>query len=416
MEQTIKINKLISKGVIIPNPISIEIGKEVDINNISSDGVIIHSGCKIFGASTLIFSGVELGSEAPVTIDECKLGCNVKLKGGYFNNSIFMEGVAAGSGSHVRSGTILEEYVTIAHSVGLKQTILFPFVKVGSLVNFCDCFMSGGTSNKNHSEVGSSYVHFNYTPNQDKATPSLIGDVAHGVMLNQNPIFLGGQGGLVGPCRIAYGTIIGAGSVYRKDQLKQNRLVVANFMRGGSMKHSFGVYRSVGRQALNNIIYIANLLALMCWYRTIRALFVTDGFSMLFFMALLETLESIIKECVHRFEVFCGKLKESADLCKNLLNLSDCLLLMQQKKELHGNRHIINDIVYQFLDEINIGTRVHSKFVSSFANQISKKDYQYLSAIKDLNPDLITSGTVWLQEIVEEVVNKFLNIFPSIGK
>jgi bifunctional UDP-N-acetylglucosamine pyrophosphorylase/glucosamine-1-phosphate N-acetyltransferase len=93
--------------------------------------------------------------------------------------------------------------------------------------------MAGGTSRKNHSEVGSSYIHFNYTPNQDKATASLIGDVPKGVMLNQNPIFLGGQGGLVGPCRIAYGTVIAAGSVYRKDQLTPDRLVFDGRGRGG---------------------------------------------------------------------------------------------------------------------------------------------------------------------------------------
>ena len=94
--------------------------------------------------------------------------------------------------------------------MGLKQTILFPFVTLGSLINFCDCLMAGGTSRQNHSEVGSSYIHFNYSTNQDKATPSLIGDVPRGVMLNQPPIFLGGQGGLVGPVCLEYGTVIAA--------------------------------------------------------------------------------------------------------------------------------------------------------------------------------------------------------------
>ena len=86
--------------------------------------------------------------------------------------------------------------------------------------------MSGGTSRQDHSEVGSSYIHFNYTPNQDKATPSLIGDVPSVVMLNQRPIFLGGQGGLVGPCRMAFGTVIAAGSICRKDVLEPDRLVI----------------------------------------------------------------------------------------------------------------------------------------------------------------------------------------------
>ena len=101
-----------------------------------------------------------------------------------------------GSGAHVRAGCILEEQASGAHTVGLKHTILFPFVTLGSLVNFCDCLMSGGTDRKNHSEVGSSYIHFNYTPQPGQGhPPPLVGDVPHGVMLNQAPIFLGGAGG-----------------------------------------------------------------------------------------------------------------------------------------------------------------------------------------------------------------------------
>lgn len=78
--------------------------------------------------------------------------------------------------------------------MGLKQTILFPFVTLGSLINFCDVFMAGGTSRRDHSEVGSSYIHFNYTPRGDKATPSLVGDVPRGVMLNKEPFFSGDRG------------------------------------------------------------------------------------------------------------------------------------------------------------------------------------------------------------------------------
>jgi bifunctional UDP-N-acetylglucosamine pyrophosphorylase / glucosamine-1-phosphate N-acetyltransferase len=212
----------------------ITIGEEV-VRNRLSDGATIHPGCKLFGSQTLICQGAELGFEAPVTLKDCFVGPGVKLKGGFFENAVFLEGAEAGSGAHVRSGTILEEQASIAHTVGLKQTILFPFVTLGSLINFCDCFMAGGTSRKNHSEVGSSYIHFNFTPNQDKATASLIGDVPQGVMLNQKPIFLGGQGGLVGPCRIEYGTVIAAGSIYRKDQLKPDRLVFEGGGRGGSV-------------------------------------------------------------------------------------------------------------------------------------------------------------------------------------
>ena len=86
--------------------------------------------------------------------------------------------------------------------------------------------MTGGTDRVNHSEVGSSYIHFNYTPDGDKCTPSLFGDVPRGVMLDQPPIFLGGQGGAAGPVRVGFGTVVVAGCILREDILEDQRLVV----------------------------------------------------------------------------------------------------------------------------------------------------------------------------------------------
>src|SRR6056297_117292 len=269
---------LLSKGVQMLVPESVELGADVDPERISGDNVIIHAGCKIFGADTFIGAGAEIGLEAPATIDSCQVGPNVKLNGGFFSQAVFLEGAACGSCAHVRSGTFLEEGASIAHSVGLKQAILFPYVTLGSLINFCDCLMAGGTSPKNHSEVGSAYIHFNFTPQQDKATASLIGEVPDGVMLDKRPIFLGGQGGLVGPCRLAYGITIAAGTIYRKDELRPDRLIFGGSEKGGNIAYKPGVYRNVKRIFLNNLIYIGNLMALGKWYREVRAQFLSNRF------------------------------------------------------------------------------------------------------------------------------------------
>jgi len=187
-----KVIDLLKKGVRMTAPFSVEVGDEVNTAKISAS-TTIYGASRIYGRDTFIAENVKLGDEAPVTVIDCQVGSDVELRGGYFAESVFLNHAVLGSGAQIRPGCLLEEESGVNHCVGMKQTILFPFVQLGSLINFCDCLMAGGTSRKNHSEVGSSYIHFNYTPHQDKATASLIGDVPRGVMLREPPIFLGGK-------------------------------------------------------------------------------------------------------------------------------------------------------------------------------------------------------------------------------
>ena len=263
-----RVEELLSRGVKIAAPASVEIGAEVDPARIAP-GVVIHAGCKVFGAATSIGPGCVLGREAPATVDDCQLGEKVELKGGSFCGAVFLDGAAMGSGAQVRPGTILEEGAEMAHAVGLKQTIFFPFVVGGSLITFCDALMAGGTSRTIHSEIGSSFIHFNYTPHGDKATASLLGDVPRGVMLDQAPIFLGGQGGISGPVRVEYGTVLAAGHVLRKDVLEPGQLVVPALPHAGTFPYETG-YRSVARVVRNGAIYIGNVAALQVWYQQVR--------------------------------------------------------------------------------------------------------------------------------------------------
>ncbi len=148
------VKALIEKGVQIPNPESIYISQDVNPDKISGNHVTIYAGSKLIGNKTLILDNCQIGYEAPVTLENTLVGENTKLNGGFFKGAVFAGNNTFGSGAHVREGTILEEEANAAHTVGLKQTILFPFVTLGSLINFCDCFMAGGNSRKNHSEVG----------------------------------------------------------------------------------------------------------------------------------------------------------------------------------------------------------------------------------------------------------------------
>ena len=403
-----KINLLINKGVRIPNPESIEIGDEVDIERISGNGVSVYSGCKIFGSSTLILQGSNIGYEGPVTIENCQIGPKVKLKSGFYKQSVFLNKVSMGSGSHVRDGTILEEEASVAHTVGLKQAILFPFVTLGSLINFCDCFMAGGTDRKNHSEVGSSYIHFNYTPNQDKATASLLGDVPNGVMLNQNPIFLGGQGGLIGPCRLTYGTIIAAGTINRKDELNPGRLIFGGAGKGGSVPFTPGMYRSEKRIVINNIIYIANLMALIQWYNHVRSMFISHNFPQQLLDGLKEKLNIAIKERITRLGQLCLKMPDPE------IGKETSERLMNQKNELRDNWPEIEESFKTNKNEKG-DLSIRNLFLETIIRGIKKTGSDYIPVIKGLSVENATQGTKWLQGIVDNITAHIIEIMPTFN-
>jgi bifunctional UDP-N-acetylglucosamine pyrophosphorylase / glucosamine-1-phosphate N-acetyltransferase len=383
------VKSLLRKGVQIPNPAAIEIGPEVDVERISGAGVVIHSGCRIRGEHTLILPGVKLGGEGPVTVENCLVGPGVELKGGYFRGAVFLEKARCGPGSHVREGTILEEGASIAHTVGLKQTILFPFVTLGSLINFCDCLMAGGTDRQNHSEVGSSYIHFNFTPNQDKATASLIGDVPRGVMLNQKPIFLGGQGGLVGPVRLAFGTTVAAGTILRKSELHPGRLIFGGAARAGNIEFQPGRFSGTGRIIKNNLTYIANLMALRQWYGEVRSLFVGERFPETLSAGLAMNIQKGIEERLKRLRELGDRMAASGDA-----SLFDRWGVMEQALRERGE---------QLGDD-----QLRESFQGIISKTIASTGKDYIFVIKSLSGEASRQGTAWLQGIVDTSVEAAL--------
>jgi bifunctional UDP-N-acetylglucosamine pyrophosphorylase / glucosamine-1-phosphate N-acetyltransferase len=402
---------LLTKGVHMPFPESVHIGDDVNPERISQTGVILYPGVRVLGSSTFIAGGAQLGSEGPVVLDNCFVGPGVKLKAGYFYRSVFLKGSSLGSGAHVREGTIFEEQASAAHGVGVKQTILFPYVTLGSLINFCDCLMAGGTSREDHSEVGSSYIHFNYTPNQDKATPSLLGDVPRGVMLNQPPIFLGGQGGLVGPCRLTFGTVVAAGTIIRKDELRSSRFIFEGQPRSGNIAYVSGNFRGIKRIITNNLTYIANLVALRQWYRLIRPLFSSEDLPPLLLRGLVETLDLNIAERIHRLGHLCMKLSESADHLQTppQSNHHD---LIRQKFEVFNKWHELKT----FLDgqtDFTGNEHAGDQFFKTINSAISGKGKDYLHVIKGLSREQSLFGTDWLNGIVSHVLEGALEIIPS---
>jgi UDP-N-acetylglucosamine/UDP-N-acetylgalactosamine diphosphorylase len=393
-----KIVQLINKGVVIHNPLTLDIGDEVAVDRISGSGVTVYPGCRIYGAKTVISNGVVLGKEGPVTLDNCQVGPEVELKAGYFNKAVFLQKSNMASGAHLREGCILEEEANGAHCVGLKHTILFPYVTLGSLINFCDCLMAGGTSRKDHSEVGSSYIHFNYTPDGNKTTASLFGDVPRGVMLNQPAIFLGGQGGVVGPARVGYGTVVAAGSVVRDDVPEDRKLVVARAHPGGVKDFVAHSYKNLSRIVGNNVIYLANLVALEQWYRHIRQpFFRQQEFGELIFAGALEKLAMAKTERLNRLKALVEKVPEGNAARRNLRENIDrvCALFETEPQD-------------------NAILAARDQFCAGLHESSGGAAQDYIRAIQALPPAVAQRGTSWLQQIIDLVCSRAAAMLSSL--
>lgn len=379
-----KIKELKEKGVKIPNPYTVDIGEDVEPSQISGEGVTIYPGSRIYGKKTVISRNSKIGSEGPATVIDCQIGPQVELKSGFFTNSVFLKGSIAGYGSHVRECCILEEEARLAHCCGIKHTILFPFVTLGSLINFCDCLLAGGTSRKDHSEVGSSYIHFNYTPYGDKATCSLFGDVPRGVMLREPPIFLGGQGGAVGPIRIGFGNVVAAGSILRGDYPYENKLIIGKTPEAKVLDLKRMWHRDTKRVFSNNIYYVSNLKALKEWYKYVRSIFFEgEEFGSQILYGALEKIDLAVRERILRLKEL---IERSVEKRVETSLLKDAIPRIEEIFSEEKGEDFLRELREKFQ-----GILVKRK----------EEGLDYIDAIRSLKEDERMLGTSWLYSVID---------------
>lgn len=308
------LNSLADKGVKIIDPRQVYISPDVDPDRIYPDSVL-YPGARITGSRTLIGTGAKIGTEGPATVNDSVIGAEASIASGYVTESTLLPRAKAGGSCHFRGGTLLEEEANTAHAVGLKQTIMMYGVTMGSLINFCDALLSGGLSRKVHTEIGSGFIHFNFTPwgeSGDKATASLIGTVTEGVFLDKPPIFLGGMSGIVGPKEIGFGAMTIAGQVLRRsvpgDTMYSGKS--PSFETPFSYQDTVPSEKNIRLKRESNVEYLSQLYALKAWYTQIRLrrsrLCGNEELSLVYAGA-LETIEECVKERVKRYKSFASR-------------------------------------------------------------------------------------------------------------
>jgi hypothetical protein len=299
-----RVTALRSQGVIVVDARQTFVDADVELSRIQP-GAVLHPGTRLHGARTWIAQGAEIGREGPVVLRDSVLGPGARVDSGFVHGAVLLAGASLGANAHVREGTLLEEGASTAHAVGLKQSILLAFVTVGSNVNLCDMLMTGGRSRDEHSEVGSGFIHFNYTPwgkRGDKATPSRFGSVPGGVLLREPRIFLGGAGGVVGPRFVGFGSVVAAGQVLRRDV--DDGRVVLDPPRHVDRDHRDGALDDIEPRASKNVAYVADLIALRAWYREARLVRAAPGPERVLVQEAQANLDRAIDERLHRLRAF----------------------------------------------------------------------------------------------------------------
>jgi UDP-N-acetylglucosamine/UDP-N-acetylgalactosamine diphosphorylase len=228
-------------------------------------------------------------------------------------------------------------------------------------------------------------------------------------MLNQPAIFLGGQGGMVGPLRLDYGNVVAAGTILRKDCLERSKLIITKTYRAGIFPFVPDLYSGLSRVVENNVLYLANLAALEQWYVHVRRpFFHAQELGDLIYAGVLDKLALAKTERIKRLGVMTEKIDASLKGHREHASGRD------GKQELCNAIQQLSDL---FSGEIveNSGLKARDVFLEALMDYKREGDGTYVETVQRLPATVSEKGTAWLQEIVDAISLKAAALAPSLN-
>jgi UDP-N-acetylglucosamine/UDP-N-acetylgalactosamine diphosphorylase len=388
-----RVQRLRDRGVDVWGPERVYIAADVPVENIEAGASIYQA--TLSGPQLRIGRGSRIGVSGHARIANCQIGRDVELGAGAYDGATFLDGVAVRGFAEIRAGTLLEEQVDAAHSVAFKNTILTATVVTGSLINYCDLFMSGGTSRSDHSEIGSGVVHFNFDPRGDKYG-SLIGDI-RGVLLRSAPVFVGGQCGLVGPVHIDFGAVVAAGSLVRRN-VAADCVHFENFESQAISDFDREIYTGLRRKFLTTAKLIGNLRALDIWYEQVRLPF-ADDYQKPLYRAAQQQARAHVSERVKRVDKIIEKLPRSIE---KSAALGDPVL-----QKFHAEHRLLIDKV-DHIRKVLAGAADVAAAPPAALEQYAKArgSMPHIEAVRELDEFASEAAATWLHQIAQDPVTQ----------
>jgi UDP-N-acetylglucosamine/UDP-N-acetylgalactosamine diphosphorylase len=234
-------------------------------------------------------------------------------------------------------------------------------------------------------------------------------------MINEPPIFLGGQGGIVGPIRIAYGTVVAAGTVVRKEILKENTILLGYATYSKTMPYHQGLYANIKKIVSLNTIYISNLIALRRWYVDVRSRFMKYGpLERALLEGALEKLDEAIAERLRRLGQVANQMPRSIETWRKLTSTSVANGTVQKKQEFFERWPDMEQVFKDSLHhEGNPSQR--DAFLSIVEKATNQRGKSYLGVVKGFDKTEAVLGTTWLQGLVNEISGSIWKMLPTLG-
>ncbi len=208
----------------------------------------------------------------------------------------------------------------------------------------------------------------------------------------------------MGPGRLAYGVTIAAGTIFRKDELRKNRLIFGGAAKSGNIAYTPGAYSSVKRIFINNVYYIANLLALKQWYQHVRIQFISDECPQELFEGALDKLDLAVAERIKRLGDFIKKISEFEPLRSDKI---------KKQHPVHVRKWPEISETINLKQNFAGDERLKNELIQSIQKISETENKDYLNTIKNLSPEVQNIGTQWLQGIVDDVVNEINNLIEE---
>ena len=395
-----RVARLVECGVEVWGPERVYVGADVPLENIQA-GVVLMNAI-ITGKHSRIGAHSRIGISGNSTIHDCQIGEKVEIGAGLFHETTLLDGVKVRGFAEFREGTLLEEQAEVGHNVGLKNTVLTIAVVAGSLINFCDVLMTGGTSRNDHSEIGSGTVHFNFDSHGDKFG-SLLGD-AVGLLLKSNRIFVGGNCGLVAPLHLDFGAVLAAGSTLRRD-IAESQLVHSREPERKPEPFDPDIYYDLRRKFLNTARLIGAMIAMRAWYRMVRIPFADRGRIALYGFA-DQRLATHISHRANELEKVIVKLDRS--LSKPAREGAVRQFEKQHRLLLAKKEEICSFLEERQQSETSLPP---DDFVEEYERQ--RLTFRHADALKNLTEANTKLAAGWIQNIAMEPVFKMENIFQQ---